>query len=285
MKKTFLSLFELVLALTALFVSCSDNNSGDEKNDNLSCKITVGNTDGGSVKITNYGTLANVLIGNEVEVVAVPESDYDFLGWYVGDSEHLISTDAVFTFTASNDIFLLAKFSKPEAIDLGLSVKWASCNVGASNPEDYGGYYAWGEIERKDSYKKEDYLYYYGDFVDIGSNISGTKYDVAHVKWGGDWRMPTIAELQELLDNCDWTWTIQNGVNGYKVTASNGNSIFLPATGYRYSTDIIDRGSYGCYWSSLSDGSTAYCLRFNPFSYKDSNSNRNNGLCVRPVTK
>ena len=110
-------------------------------------------------------------------------------------------------------------------VDLGLSVYWCSCNVGAESPEEYGDYY------------EENYSYYNNDtkvYTDIGENISGTEYDAATVNLGSDWRMPTKAELQELLDKCTWEWTQINSVNGYKVTAENGNSIFIPASGYNY---------------------------------------------------
>ena len=134
-----------------------------------------------------------------------------------------------------------------EYVDLGLSVKWATCNVGASSPEDYGGYYAWGETEEKEEYNGRDYKTY----MNRGINIAGTEYDVAHVKWGGNWRMPTYAEQDELLEKCKWKWTTVNGVKGYKVTSKkNGNSIFLPAAGYRNGTEVDDRGSCGYYWSS-----------------------------------
>lgn len=120
-------------------------------------------------------------------------------------------------------------------VDLGLSVYWCSCNVGAESPEEYGDYYAWGETKPKNSYTEENYSYYNNDtkvYTDIGENISGTEYDAATVNLGSDWRMPTKAELQELLDKCTWEWTQINSVNGYKVTAENGNSIFIPAAGY-----------------------------------------------------
>ena len=172
-----------------------------------------------------------------------------------------------------------------EAIDLGLpsGVKWATCNVGASNPEEYGGYYAWGEIEEKDSYTEDNsftYGKYYGD-------ISGNpEYDVACAKWGGAWRMPTAAEQQELLENCTWRWTAQNGINGYKVIAPNGNSIFLPASGYRNGTKIDGEGELGYYWSgSVNEGNNygAYYLDFNSGSNGLYSFFRNYGFSVRPV--
>ncbi len=116
-----------------------------------------------------------------------------------------------------------------EAVDLGLSVKWATCNVGATTPADFGGYYAWGETEEKEAYTRENYIDPNPNHVDM--NLCGTDKDVAHVKWGGSWRMPTYSELNELVDHCDWRWTNIDGVNGYQVTGPNGNSIFMPASG------------------------------------------------------
>lgn len=140
-----------------------------------------------------------------------------------------------------------------EAVDLGLSVKWAPWNVGASTPEEYGGYYAWGETVEKATYNESSYQYYKNDgYVDIGSEISGTPYDVAHVKWGGDWRMPTNEEVQELIDKCTWQYTAVNGVNGAIVTGPNGNSIFLPATGYKMWSDLYSDGSDGYFWTGTS---------------------------------
>jgi len=177
------------------------------------------------------------------------------------------------------------------AVDLGLSVKWACCNVGASVPEGYGGYYAWGETEEKSSYTWENYKYYNsstGGYNNIGSNISGTSYDVAHVKWGGGWRMPTLSEIQELCDKCSWQWTEVNGVKGQKVTGPNGNSIFLPAAGYRLGTEVSLRGSYGSYWSGTLDeyhSGIAYDLRFDSGGHGWGNYRRYHGHTVRPVTE
>ena len=95
-------------------------------------------------------------------------------------------------------------------VDLGLSVYWCSCNVGAESPEEYGDYYAWGETKPKSSYRRENYSYYNTEtetYTDIGENISGTEYDAATVNLGSDWKMPTKDEFQELLDNCTWEWT------------------------------------------------------------------------------
>ena len=186
-----------------------------------------------------------------------------------------------------------------EAIDLGLSVKWASCNVGATEPWEYGGFYAWGETEEKSNYEWSTYEYC------NGSNTSMTKYctdsfygtvdnkttlepedDVAHVKWGGSWRMPTTSEQYELLNNCTWTWTTLNGVNGYRVTGPNGNSIFLPAAGYRDGTGVYYQGAYGYYWSSslrnyYSFSACLLCFN-NCYNFSEDYS-RYYGRSVRPV--
>ncbi len=137
----------------------------------------------------------------------------------------------------------------PHVIDLGLpsGTKWACCNVDAKKPEDYGGYYAWGETSTKTEYSSSNYRY---EGVNIGSDIRGTQYDVAHVKWGGKWQMPTQEQIKELDDNCKYEWTTLNGVKGGKFTGPNGKSIFIPAAGYRSNGDLYIAGSYGNYWSS-----------------------------------
>ncbi len=208
--------------------------------------------------------------------------------------------------------------SKPhEYVDLGLpsGIKWATCNVGADNPEDYGDYYAWGETETKSTYNWGTYKwmesgysdwkhvnkytypdnqtsgiwYNNGKFVGDNKTTLDPEDDVAHVKWGGDWRMPTKAEQDELrnTNNCTWTWTAQGGKNGYLVTSKkNGNSIFPPAAGYRSISDLDNAGSRGGYWSSslyTSYSVDAYRLDFNS-SYVDWYRNgRYYGFTVRPV--
>ena len=188
-----------------------------------------------------------------------------------------------------------------EYVDLGLSVKWATCNVGASKPEEYGGYYAWGETEEKDNYDWSTYKWCKGSYDtltkyctdgDFGKvdnkTVLDPEDDVAHVKWGGTWRMPTRAEQDELREKCTWAWTTQNGVNGYKVTGPNGNSIFLPAAGCRNGTEADDRGSSGYYWSSSlysNYGYDAYYLGFGSGSCGWDNYVRRSGQSVRPVSE
>lgn len=194
-------------------------------------------------------------------------------------------------------------------VDLGLpsGLLWATCNVGASEPEDYGDYFAWGETQIKDVYIWNNYQYYNG----IGSYGYGylTKYspvstwgyngftdnltsllpedDAASANWGNDWRMPTYDEWKELFLNTNQIWTTQNGINGKLITGSNGNSLFLPATGYK-TDELVDVGIVGYYWSS------SLCMDFPQQAWFKSISTssgsgmsvgvfRESGLSVRPV--
>ena len=170
-----------------------------------------------------------------------------------------------------------------EYINLGLSVKWATCNVGATSPEDYGHYFAWGETSHKDEYIYDNCSTHGKEMSDIAGDA---QYDAATANWGGDWRMPTKAEQEELLNKCSWIWTTQNSVNGYKVTGPNGASIFLPAAGYPYESSLSDAGSIGCYWSSSPDGSNsvkAYALDFDSSNKGMYDDSRFSGHSVRPV--
>lgn len=185
-------------------------------------------------------------------------------------------------------------------VDLGLSVKWATMNVGASKPEDYGDYFAWGETEPKETYNSGTYKWCNGSLSTLTKYNTSSRYgtvdnkttlelndDAARANWGGSWRMPTDAEMTELRTNCTWTWTTENGVNGYKVTSkSNGNSIFLPVAGYRLNSGLSYAGSYGRYWSSsLSTDNPyfAWSVSFYSSDVSRSSTNRDYGLSVRPV--
>lgn len=169
-------------------------------------------------------------------------------------------------------------------VDLGLSVKWATCNVGASRPEDYGNYYACGEIQTKSEYTEENSLTYEKEIGNISGN---SRYDVARAQWGGSWRLPTKAECEELLKNCKWEWTTEGGHKGRRVIGPNGNSIFLPAAGYRYGTSVSGHGSNGGYWSgSLDDtGFLACSLDFSIGNVSWGYGIRCYGFSVRPVSE
>ena len=187
-----------------------------------------------------------------------------------------------------------------EAVDLGLSVKWASMNVGAKKVSGFGSYFAWGETQPKDYYSWNTYAWSKGDSqfltkystTDRKSQLAPVD-DAARANMGGEWRMPTVDEYEELMnpDNCKWEWTAQDGVNGYKVTSKKtGNSIFLPITGFRYYGDIQFRAISGIYWTSslyTANPNKAWCLEFN-FSdvkvhYGNLSSNRFSGRCIRAV--
>ena len=193
---------------------------------------------------------------------------------------------------------------QPEYVDLGLSVKWATCNIGASKPEEYGDYFAWGETSTKSTYDWSTYKYCNGDYDLLTKYCNNSSYgnngftdnktqlelsdDAARANWGGNWRIPTKEEWSELENNCTWIWTTLGDIKGYKVTSKkNSNSIFLPAAGYR-GDSLSDADSSGNYWSSsLSTGSTsdAWVAYFYSLSADtgDPVTPRNLGLSVRPV--
>ena len=191
-----------------------------------------------------------------------------------------------------------------EYVDLGLpsGLKWATCNVGADSPEDYGDYFAWGEVEPKTTYNWGTYKYCVDDYDNLTKYCSKSSYgnngftdtktvldpedDAATVNWGGSWRMPTDAEFTELREQCKWTWTTQNGVEGCKVVGPNGNSIFLPAAGFMYEGTLLNAGSFGYYWSSsLYTGNPdyAYYVDFSSVGVGWYYYARCCGFTVRPV--
>ena len=205
----------------------------------------------------------------------------------VRDGKEVTKTMTVSQYGGDNSVKLTFKqeINGHEYVDLGLSVKWATCNVGASKAEDYGNYYAWGETSTKSDYSSSNSVTYGKSFSDIKGD---SRYDAARANWGGSWRLPTKKEYEELLNRCTWKWTTQNGVNGYRVTGPNGNSIFLPAGGYRNGSSLYDAGSYGFYWSSTpdeSDSDSAYFLYFGSGNHSVDWSYRYDGQSVRPVTE
>ena len=189
-------------------------------------------------------------------------------------------------------------------VDLGLpsGLLWATFNVGADSPEDYGDHFAWGETTPKDTYNWSTYQYCNGSYNTLTKycNYSSCGYngftddlttllpedDAAAANWGGNWRMPTKEEFQELYNNTTVTWTQQNGVNGRLFTAPNGNTLFLPAAGYRYNSSLNDAGSNGDYWSSslYTDGPYgAWDFDFDSDNYGMDGYYRYYGFTVRPV--
>lgn len=205
--------------------------------------------------------------------------------------------------------------SPVEYVDLGLpsGLKWAKCNLGASKPSDYGDWYAWGEIEVKNKWAiwefynwmqagQSDWKYitkytiadgetgaiWYdssGNFIGDNKTVLDAADDAATQQLGSPWRMPTVDEITELLDKCTWTWTTQDGVNGCQVDGPNGNSIFLPATGFVNDTALINKGDEGYYWSSsLSTLSRdASFFFFHSLNHEWAYQERRCRLFVRPV--
>lgn len=198
-----------------------------------------------------------------------------------------------------------------EAVDLGLpsGTKWANMNVGATTAWDYGLYFAWGETVGYGSDTSDGRFFDWASYKWCnGSSSTMTKYctsssygivdnktvldledDAAHVNWGGDWRMPTIAEIQELLDNTTHEWTSVYGVKGRRFTSkNNGNSIFLPAAGCRLLSRLGRQGVDGVYWSSSLDESNPYRARYLYFLSEDADTGNNRrllGFTVRPVLR
>ena len=220
----------------------------------------------------------------------LPKNEYYRDGYYftcwntMADGSGTAYTDqSTITPTANMTLYAQWENLASRYVDLGLpsGTKWAIMNVGANSPEDYGAYFAWGETTLKSSYNSSNYNYSTNPYT------LPLDRDAAYTSWGTSWRMPTDAELKELKDNCTWTWTTQNGVNGYKVASkTNGNSIFLPAAGYRDVSSLGSAGSYGYYWSSslnTSNLSYAYYLYFDSGNVGSSSYYRYNGRSVRPV--
>ena len=189
-----------------------------------------------------------------------------------------------------------------EAVDLGLSVKWANMNVGANKDSGFGSYFAWGEIKPKKYYSWNTYVWSKENtqFL-VKYSVTDRKTqldpsdDAAHATLGGDWRMPTVDECEELVDpdKCAWEWMTKDGVNGYKVTGKKtGNSIFLPITGFRFYDSVQFRAINGVYWTSTlytASPSKAWCIEFNftdvNVHYGNLSSNRFSGRCIRAVKK
>ena len=193
--------------------------------------------------------------------------------------EHFVFTSLFLALICPNNLYAQVAsgtLNGHDYVDLGLSVKWATCNVGATKPSDYGNYYAWGETSTKSTYTEENSKTHGNNSYnyDIGRNITT---DAARANWSGTWRLPTEAEVRELVDKCAWTWTTHGGHSGYKVTGSNSGSIFLPAAGI---------GGYGRYWTSTPYGNNA--LRANYLYFYSSFrlvvwTGRYLGLSIRPV--
>ncbi len=219
---------------------------------------------------TSYGTVTGsgyYMPGDEVTITATPKLGSEFVKWSDGntDNTRTVIVNEDITYNAIFELIVSGTENGFGYIDLGLpsGLKWAVCNVGATKPEEYGNYYAWGESFTKSSYTSLNYKY----FFDPPTTLPR---DAAAVNMGGEWRMPTYDELNELKTECIWKYTRDYGAGkeGIIVVGKNGNHIFLPVAGYRDSSDSYVHdyhyaGSCGFYWSSsLNAGESlkAYCL-------------------------
>ena len=210
---------------------------------------------------------------------------------------------AMMTFTGcNNEPEVTLTENGYEYVDLGLSVKWATMNVGATTPEGYGDYFAWGETTTKNNYNWVLYKYSNDTNTTLTKYCTTSSYgtvdnkttleledDAAHVNWGGNWRMPTAQECLELRQYCTWIWTKQNGVNGYMVQSRlNGKSIFIPASGTRAGQYLMGLDSYAYYWTTTLISDTPDKAFYVYFSWEEEYlyySERKYGLTIRPVFK
>ena len=246
-----------------------------------------------------------------LKATVLPEDSTDEVEWSSSDETIATVKDGEVTAASEGEATITAKVGdktatcsvkvdKVKAVDLGLpsGLKWAACNLGAEKPEDYGDHYAWGEVETKEEYYWSTYKFGTSESGPFSKYNTQTSYgsvdnktvlepedDAAHVSLGGKWRMPTDAEWKELRTECTWTWTTQNDVNGRLVTGKNGNSIFLPAAGYRDDIHLNDAGSFGDYWSSSLYQIVAWYVYFNSSDVKRSYNRRYLGFSIRPVTE
>ncbi|MBR3743686.1 MAG: Ig-like domain-containing protein [Bacteroidales bacterium] len=335
--KNVLGGLKLQLTGTARIVSISvTGNNGESLCGSADVLASVG--DAPSLHLTDGGeTTVTLSCGNGVRltetaatafIIALPpmtmEGGFTVLVSDTDGKQMEIKTTKSQTITRSNLLampainYVGAEVTQgPEAVDLGLpsGLKWASCNVGATAPEEIGDYFAWGETEPYysslspltwkdgksagydwDSYRwcrssanmlnKYNVNSEYGTLVDNKITLELAD-DAAHANWGGSWRIPSCDDWDELLEKCTWTWTTRNGIDGYLVTGPNGNSIFMPVTGLRYETNIDLFGLIGYYLTSsimIENPSAAYCVSFDLDHVYRYSSDRCDGVSVRPVS-
>ena len=237
----------------------------------------------------------------EIKFCTFTKEGYCCTEWNTNPNGTGASYQGGYGLIVDRNIVLYAQWSKPiwSAVDLGLSVKWASMNIGATKPEDLGEYFAWGEITPKTLYSWATYKWCRGSsstltkytnsgYIIDNKTILEAGDDVASLNWGGSWRIPTDIEMTELCEKCTWSWTTLNGMEGYKVTSKkNSNSIFLPAAGYHHiENNLVSVGSSGYYWTSVcstTNQSSAYRLRFLSNVFGVDINNRCQGMSIRPV--
>ena len=261
--------------------------SNDQPNSEFIFTITYDPNGGDGVmkKDTFYYGKANSIKRCEFE-----KKDCFFTTWNTRSDGTGISYKADWTLTIDKNVILYAQWNEIDWQDLGLSVKWAPVNLGALRPEEYGDYFAWGEVKAKSRFHESTYKVLNDYNRNNGLTTLTSEDDAAMVNWNRSGRMPTKSEWDELLANCTCTWITQNGVNGCKVTSKiNGNSIFLPATGSYVAdgSNNIYIGSSGYYWSSSLDrtyiNSNAWGVKFSSSQIDFVSWGRAAGFSIRPV--
>lgn len=271
-----------------------------------SINVYAGETETLTTTVVPVGAYPNVVWSSSDETVA-SISTTGVVSAIAAGSATITAKTISGGFTASCEVTVVVPL--PDYVDLGLSVKWATrnlCETGfVSSPTDYGDYYAWGETEAKADYSWSTYKWCNGSSSTLtkycptekpnnwagagspdGKTVLDPEDDAACAILGGNWRMPTYAELAELRTECTWTWTTQNGINGRLVTGPNGNSIFLPATGRRENSDLIYVGSTGRYWSSSLDTGLpnfSWSVNFTSDYVEKDDYYRCAGRSIRPV--
>lgn len=229
-----------------------------------------------------------------------PDTKYYVRAYALRGLEYYYGDEKSFTTEASGGVGV---FNGHEYVDLGLpsGTLWATCNVGADKPEDYGDYYAWGETQTKEIYKWDTYKYGNGRINQLTKYCNNPEFgyngftdnltillpedDVATANWGSGWCMPTADQWRELRDKTEHIWTVQNGVYGRLFTANNGNSLFLPAAGL-WTSELGSMGSYGSCWSKslyTDQPYGAYFFYYNSDDYSLTYTSRYVGRSIRPV--
>lgn len=245
MKKVILLL--TLLAFSVTFSASAGNLKGDVDGD-------------GNVGISDVTALIDYILGNGAYGIDMGQADVNGDGNLgIADVTDLI--DIILKGTMGDD-------DEHQWVDLGLpsGTLWATTNIGADNPEEFGDYLSWGEIRPKGAYEWNNYKWCAGSYNTMTKYCTVPEYgaggfvdnlttldpadDAATVRWGSSWRMPTHKQQKELLDCCQWTETDINGVHGYEVTGSNGTAMFFPAAGYREGSEIKGVGALGLYWSN-----------------------------------
>lgn len=240
---------------------------------------------------TAVASRSRVGYNGKVTLTATMEEGYSFVNWTMNGKE--VSVSNPYTATIVEDSEYVATFKKYSEngyvyVDLGLSVKWATCNLGASSSEEYGDYYAWGETETKDMYSKSNYTFRFATSGSFDPTTLPLSSDVSNINMGGNWRMPTKLEVDELRSECVWIWETKNNICGYTIKSKkNGNFIFIPAAGY-FGGDVYGANGGGYYWTgnpNTNDSFGAYSISFTEFSRNNriNTDNRYLGYTIRPV--